>query len=108
MPKKTHLFQKGKSGNPDGKPKGTKSARIKQWDALGESIANEHTERFNAVLAGLEDKEFGEMYLKVLEYFKPKLSRSEVKADVTKKHQPMAMSQEEYKRLLTDPTTDIA
>jgi len=94
-------------GNP-GKPKGAKSARGKQWEALGESIRETHTERFNLALTKMEDEDFCEMYLKVLEYFKPKLSRSEVKADVTQKHQPMAMSQEEYKRLLTDPTTDIA
>lgn len=97
-----------KKGEAPGRPKGTKNHRTKQWDALGESIMNEHTERFNAMLAGLEEKEFGEMYLKVLEYFKPKLSRSEVKADVSNKHQPVNITPEAYRKMLENENTDLA
>jgi len=93
--------EKGKfaKGNP-GKPKGAKSARGKQWEALGEAICNEHTERFNSVLAGLDDSDFAEMYLKTLEYFKPKLSRQEVKSEVTNKHQPVQLTAEEYRKMV--------
>ena len=97
-------FKKGSGG----RPKGAKNQRTKQWDALGESIMNEHTERFNAMLAKLDEKEFGEMYLKVLEYFKPKLSRSEVKADVSNKHQPVQLTADEYRKMIENENTDLA
>lgn len=83
---------KGKftKGNP-GKPMGAKSERLKQWDTLGNSIIGEQAENFNKFLNQLwvddgkelkkqaEDKiAAAELYLKVLEYFKPKLSRADV------------------------------
>lgn len=70
-------FPKGVTGNPAGKPVGTKSTKIKQWEVLHESIAGTHTERFNKVLATLDDKEFMDNYLRILEYFKPRLQRAE-------------------------------
>lgn len=72
-------FKKGQSGNPKGKAEGTKSEKTIQWELLGEAIVNKHTERFNRVLGELEDTDFMDQYLKVLEYFKPKLNRSELK-----------------------------
>lgn len=75
-------FEKGKSGNPHGKPTGAKSFRTKQWEALHESIVGEHAEQFNLLMNDLwNDSELknritaGEMYLQVLEYFKPKHAR---------------------------------
>lgn len=80
-------FTKGQSGNPNGKPPGTKSERLKQWEALGEFIQGQHAEEFNGVLHSLfsssemhERVSGAELYLKVLEYFKPKLARTEMKA----------------------------
>jgi hypothetical protein len=70
-------FPKGVTGNPAGKPAGTKSTKGKQWEVLHESIAGTHTERFNKVLATLDDKEFMDNYLRILEYFKPRLQRAE-------------------------------
>jgi hypothetical protein len=72
-----------KSGHKGLKPKGAISKKTEQWNELAESITTVHTERFNAVLGTMEDKDFLEIYLKVLEYFKPKLSRSEVKQENT-------------------------
>lgn len=70
-------FPKGVTGNPAGKPVGTKSTKLKQWEALHESIAGTHTERFNRVLATLDDEKFMDNYLRILEYFKPRLQRAE-------------------------------
>lgn len=70
---------KGTSGNPLGKPKGTKSQKTKEWEALGEAIATRHAERFNALLDELEPEKFADKFLQVLEYFKPKLQRTELK-----------------------------
>lgn len=69
-------------GNP-GKPKGALSRKTHQWNMLSEAITTQHTDRFNRVLFELDDKDFLEAYLKVLEYFKPKLSRAEVKQENT-------------------------
>lgn len=69
---------KGHTGNPNGRPKGTKNKKTQQWEILGESIMNEHTERFNASLESLDDDKFMDMYIKVLEYFKPKQNRTDI------------------------------
>lgn len=68
-------------GNP-GKPKGAKSARTKEWEALAEDIIGRHAQRFNSRLTELmesEDEKIAlkgmEMFCDVLEYFKPKQSR---------------------------------
>jgi hypothetical protein len=39
-------------------------------------------ERFNKVLAKMDDETFSKTFLQVLEFFKPKLQRSEVNAKV--------------------------
>ena len=74
-------FKKGHSGNTKGKPKGTKSKKTIQWELLADSIVNEHTERFNSEMKILSGREFMDMYIKVLEYFKPKLNRTDILSD---------------------------
>jgi hypothetical protein len=76
-------FEKGKSGNPNGKPVGAKGQMTLQWEALGDSITGHQAEQFNAFLDKLwssrndEDKMIAsELYLKTLEYFKPKQART--------------------------------
>lgn len=54
----------------------TKKTR-KTWKDLKEAIDNEHAERFNKVLNELPDREFVRVYLKSLEFFKPKIIRQE-------------------------------
>lgn len=75
---------KFKKGNP-GRKKGSKSEKTKQWEVLGESIMNEHTERFNEELNKLQGKDFIQAYTQVLEYFKPKLQRTELKGELENK-----------------------
>ena len=67
-------FEKGHKGY---KPKGSKAKKTLQWEALGEAIRNEHTEKFNQELAKLEGKDFIQAYSNVLEYFEPKKQRIE-------------------------------
>ena len=78
-------FKKGESGNPNGRPHGAKSEKTKQWEALGESITGQQAEKFNDFLDKLwnsrndEDKMIAsELYLKTLEYFKPKQARQTI------------------------------
>ena len=47
----------------------------KNWGELREAIDNEHAERFNKILNELPDREFARVYLKSLEFFKPKVIR---------------------------------
>ena len=67
---------KFEKGNP-GKQKGTTSMKTRQWEALGEAITSKHTDRFNRILDTAEDDKFVGLYLQTLEYFKPKLGRTE-------------------------------
>lgn len=71
-------FEKGHK-KVGGRQTGSKNERTLQWEALGEAIVTTHTERFNTILASLNDEDFMDRYLQSLEYFKPKLQRSEVK-----------------------------
>jgi hypothetical protein len=70
------------------KPVGAKSQKSLQWEALGESITGQQAEQFNAFLDKLwnsrndEDKMIAsELYLKTLEYFKPKQARNTIVGD---------------------------
>ena len=72
---------KGKTGNPNGRTKGSKNEKTKQWEALGEAIAERHTQRFNAILDTLDDDKFADKYLQTLEYFRPKLNRTTLVGD---------------------------
>ncbi len=57
------------------------SKKSKQWDELGKAIVGHHAERFNTMLNGMEDEEFAKQFINVLNYFKPKLSSAQIKAD---------------------------
>ena len=47
----------------------------KTWKELKVAIDNEHAKRFNDILNNLPDREFTRIYLKALEFFKPKVIR---------------------------------
>lgn len=74
---------KFKPGNP-GRPKGSKNVRTRTWEEVGSSLVNDHMGQFAEVLERLmsSDKvndqvKGAELFLKVLEYFKPKVKREE-------------------------------
>jgi len=76
------MYRKGQSGNPKGKPKGTRSERVEAWNDLKDAIIDRHAGRFNQILADFMDSEDPEqqekgahMFLQCLEYFKPKQAR---------------------------------
>lgn len=75
------------TGNP-GRPKGSKNLRTRTWEEVGSSLVNDHAGRFAHVLEHLmsSDKvndqvKGAELYLKALEYFKPKIKREEAESD---------------------------
>ena len=79
-------FVKGNKG----KPKGAKSLKTIQWEVLHEDIISTHSEGFNRTLNGLlsspdiKVQQAGcDLFLQVLEYFKPKQSRITHLGDMT-------------------------
>ena len=68
---------KGHTNNPNGRPKGAKSKKTVEWEALGEAITTRHADRFNKILKDLPDDKFANKFIQVLEYFKPKQARVE-------------------------------
>lgn len=82
--KKTGQFTEGNSG----KPKGAISKRTAIWHEIGDWFANEGLELYQKNLVGMlqsnnpvKAAEGMKHYQALLEYFKPKLSRSESKLD---------------------------
>lgn len=82
-----------KKGNQWAKlKKGTKSRKVKEWEYMGAKIIGEATEGYIDLLERLyagEELEKSELeamnrYEKVLEYFKPKLARTELVGDKDK------------------------
>jgi len=76
-------FKPGKSGNPEGRPVGAKSEKTKQWEDLGEALLTRHAERANRIMETMPDDKFLDNYGKLLEYFKPKQARTEIKQEGT-------------------------
>ena len=79
---------KGRTNNPNGREKGSKNLRTLQFEALGESIIGEHSERFNEILRSFMNSEDVnlqikgcQMYMDTLEFFKPKQSRVQHSSD---------------------------
>ena len=66
-----------------GRPAGTKKEKTLQWEALGEALLTKHSERANRILETMPDDKFLDNYGKLLEYFKPKQARTEIKQEGT-------------------------
>jgi hypothetical protein len=73
-----------------GRPTGSKNEKTKQWENLADSITNEQAEKFNDYMNTLwngnnqQKMIAADLYLKMLEYFKPKQARTEIKQEGVK------------------------
>lgn len=74
-------FEEGKSGNPNGRPKGAKGKKTQQWEQFAEWMMNEGMSKFQDELDKLEGKQYIEAVQNMIEYFQPKLSRTEISGD---------------------------
>jgi len=69
------MFEKGKSGNPNGRPVGTVSDKVRMWNELGEWFVSEGAQKCMRIMNDMEDEEYIKHYTALLEYFKPKQAR---------------------------------
>lgn len=69
-------FEKGRQ-KTGGRQPGSPNQRTKEWEALGNAIATKHTERFNKILEGCNDDKFMQHFKDVLDYFQPRLARTD-------------------------------
>jgi len=76
-------YKPGESGNLKGKPKGAISKKTESWERLGGFLIDEGAERYEKYLNTLKDKAFAEEFRNILEYFKPKQQRTEIKGEIT-------------------------
>lgn len=79
-------FKKGVVTNPNGKPKGTLSKKTLEWEEFGKQLLENGLPRAIEILQTCDDEKFIAQFTNLLEYFKPKLARSEVNVDGEVKH----------------------
>ena len=74
----------GKQFSKDYQPekKRGKGDKAKVWETLGEYIINDGAERYGKYLNTLEDKLFASEFRAILEYFKPKQLKTEIKGEI--------------------------
>ena len=71
------VFQKGKI-KTGGKKKGTKNKKTLAWEELGKYIAEAGSEKAKRILDNMDDDKFILAFEKFIEYFKPKLQRTDI------------------------------
>lgn len=65
-----------------GSRKGIKNKKTQQWEVFEEFMMNRGLERFEQEIQALEGKDFVDKVIQMMEYFKPKLARTEVKEKI--------------------------
>ena len=68
-------FEKGQSGNPNGRPQGAVSEKTRMWNELGEWFTQQGAAKCMRIMNEMEDEEYIKHYTALLEYFKPKQAR---------------------------------
>ncbi len=64
-----------------GRGEGTKNKKTLEWETFSKYCLEGGLERFAAELNTLEGRDYVESFLKLLEFHKPKLARTELKTD---------------------------
>lgn len=92
-------FEKGKSGNPNGRPEGAKNKITTELrDFLG-GFLNENKEKFMQDAKKLDPFSFTKLYLESMQFVSPKLKQTEIK-DTTTLEMFLNMSPEERTEII--------
>ena len=80
-----NIQNQSKSGHGGPRPNsgrkvGSKNVKTMQWTEFGEKLIDGNLERVQKYLDNLPDPQFFSLWLQLLEYFKPKQSRTEVQS----------------------------
>ena len=62
---------------------GSKNARTKAWEKLGDFMLHKGAKRILTIASNMEDDEFVDFYLKLVQYFRPKYSNTTIKGEST-------------------------
>ena len=76
------LPKKGERVPGSGIKKGQKHKKTQRWEQFGEKIIEGNLDKIEAYINTLPPEQQFESMLKLLEYFKPKLSRTDIQAEV--------------------------
>lgn len=68
---------KGSRNNPNGRPKGSKSQKTLDWEEFGQLLLNAGLPRMLDMVRAGSDDDVLKIMLPMIEYFKPKLARTE-------------------------------
>lgn len=95
--------------NRKGRPVGSTSQKVKVWNEISEWFTNDALTLYkNNLLTMMDSKderiknEAMKRYESLLEFFKPKLSRTEIKADITTDSDIVELSDETIKQMKKD------
>jgi len=80
-----------KLGKQGGKASGQKK---RDWNSIGEYLLTNGSEKFLYEIDQLEGKEYAQAFKEILEYFKPKLARTE--SDITSGGEKLQISPVQY------------
>jgi len=73
-------FEKGRK-KTGGKQKGAKDKKTIAWENIGSYLINEGANRAKEIMMNSNDRQFMFYFETLLEYFKPKLARTELTGD---------------------------
>lgn len=76
-------FEKGHAKHPgSGMKQGQKTAKVQAWEVLGEYLCDEMAGQYLEWVKTLKGEEMAKQFQTMIEYFRPKLQRSEIKAEM--------------------------
>lgn len=64
--------------NAGSKP-GSKKKKTLEWENFGKKVLDQGMPRFLEILKDSDDEQFAKVFIQIIEYFKPKLARTEIK-----------------------------